>query len=126
VGYNQYAYLAVYPGMDIEYKSGRLRDECNDILALTKRHGRKRAEAIMARIGQMAAAPALDALFSVPRLHCHELSQNRTGQLAVNVDARWRIIFEPADRPAPTKPDGGLDRALVTAIRVLEVVDYHG
>ena len=38
----------------------------------------------------------------------------------------YRLLFEPAHDPLPRKPDGGLDWAGVTAIRILGVEDYHG
>jgi len=37
----------------------------------------------------------------------------------------YRLIFEPADNPPPTKDDGGLDWNEVTAIRIVEIEDYH-
>jgi len=55
----------------------------------------------------------------------HELKSDRRGQLAVDVSKNERLVFEPADDPPPTKPDGGLDWSQVTAVRILEVVDYH-
>ena len=50
----------------------------------------------------------------------------RIGQLAVDVTANLRLVFDPADEPVPTKEDGGLDWDRVKAVRIREVVDYHG
>jgi len=36
------------------------------------------------------------------------------------------LVFEPATDPLPLTPDGALDWQCVTAIRILEVIDYHG
>jgi hypothetical protein len=36
-----------------------------------------------------------------------------------------RQVFIPANDPVPTRPDGGLDRARVTAVEILEIVDPH-
>lgn len=61
---------------------------------------------------------------ALPAARCHELRGNRTGQLAVNLDQPYRLIFTPAP-PPPTKPDGGLDWTRVTTIIVLGIEDYH-
>ena len=50
---------------------------------------------------------------------------NRAGQLSMRLFASLRLVIEPAHAPIPTKPDGGLDRRRVTAIRIVEVVDSH-
>ena len=56
----------------------------------------------------------------------HELHGDRDGQLSVDLDHPYRLIIQPANNPIPTKPDGGLDWARVTAILVVEVADTHG
>ncbi len=62
---------------------------------------------------------------ALPQARCHELLGNRKGELAVDLKHPYRLIFEPANDPIPRKPDGGLDWTQVTAINILEVVDYH-
>lgn len=57
---------------------------------------------------------------------CHELTGDRKGELAVDLRGPYRLVFEPADNPPPVKEDGGLDWRRVTAVRILEVEDYHG
>ena len=57
---------------------------------------------------------------------CHELREDRAGQLAVDVTKNLRLIFRPTEDPPPAKDDGGLDWKAVTAITILEVADYHG
>jgi proteic killer suppression protein len=52
------------------------------------------------------------------------LKQDRAGQLSVDLDHPYRLIFTPA-APALTKPDGGLDWTQVTVIVVLGVEDTH-
>jgi len=62
---------------------------------------------------------------TLPGARCHELKGNRAGQLAVSLDHPGRLIFEPT-KPVPRREDGGLDWTRVTAIEVIEIVDYHG
>jgi len=37
----------------------------------------------------------------------------------------WRLIFEVDHDPIPRLDDGGIDLDMVSAIRFIEVVDYH-
>lgn len=39
---------------------------------------------------------------------------------------QYRLVFTPDHDPVPLLDDGGIDRASVTAIRIEEIVDYHG
>lgn len=62
----------------------------------------------------------------LPGARCHELTANLKGKLAVDLDHPYRLLFEPAHNPVPCKHDGGLDWTKVTAITVLEILNYHG
>lgn len=73
----------------------------------------------------MRAAETLADMRYLPG-RCHELRADRSGQLALTLDGAYRLVFEPANEPVPRLPEGNLDWAEVTAIRILEVVDYHG
>ena len=57
---------------------------------------------------------------------CHELTGDRAGQLALDLDHPYRLIFMPFHDPIPTKADGGLDWTAVTAVVIVGVEDYHG
>jgi hypothetical protein len=57
---------------------------------------------------------------------CHELTGDRSGQLSLDLDGPYRLIFVPANEPVPLKADGGLDRTRVTAIEIIGVEDTHG
>jgi proteic killer suppression protein len=75
---------------------------------------------------ELRAADTLADISMLPPARCHGLSGDRAGQFAVDVQHPFRLIFEPAHDPVPRKKDGGIDHARVTAIRILEVTDYHG
>lgn len=74
---------------------------------------------------QLQAADTLADMRLLPG-RCHELRGDRAGELAVSLDGPYRLIFQPANDPIPTLPDGGLDWSQVTAICIIEVVNYHG
>lgn len=101
-----------------------MRQECNETRRLQRVHGPQRAALIRRRLEQLAAVECLEHARTLPG-RLHELKGDRAGELALRLDGGWRLIFEPAEDPPPTKPDGGLDWSAVTAVRILEVVDYH-
>jgi plasmid maintenance system killer protein len=80
---------------------------------------------IRRRLDELRAAEVLEDLRNLPGPRCHELRGDRAGQISVDLDHPYRLIFEPADDPVPRKPDGGLDWRSVTAVRILEVTDTH-
>ena len=112
--------------MDILFQDQRLAKVCNNESLLIRKHGTIRAKLLRRRLDELRAAENLEILRSLPQVRCHELKGNRAGTLAVDLDHPYRLIFEPAHDPIPRKPDGGLDWAGVTAIRILSVEDYHG
>ncbi len=111
--------------MVIVYKTSKLEKECNEAKLMVKKHGPVRAKLLQKRLTELRAAAVLVDIFRLPQVRCHELRENRKGELAVDLDHPYRLIFEPADEPIPTKPDGGLDWTRVTSIRIIEIKDYH-
>ncbi len=110
--------------MDIFFETDGLRRDCNQSKRARKRWGAQMAKKIGRRLDDLAAAPNLEAMRNLPG-RCHELKGDRAGQLTVDLVHPQRLVFEPADEPVPTKPDGGLDWKQVTAIRILSVEDTH-
>ncbi len=80
----------------------------------------------MRRLQELRDVDVLEFMRRLPQADCHELLGDRKGQLAVNVQFPFRLIFKIANEPVPVRDDGGIDWTRVTAIRILEVVDYHG
>lgn len=112
--------------MDILFQDQKLAKACSSESLLTRKYGPVRTRLIKRRLNQFLIAKNLAELRSLPQTRCHELKGDREGTLAVDLDHPYRLIFEPADNPIPRKPDGGLDWAGVTVIRVLSLEDYHG
>jgi len=113
--------------LDISFKSTKLEKEINEGKRLNKIHGENRARKIMLRLAEFRAAICLNDLgspYSGPG-RCHELTGNRKGQLSVDLDHPYRLIFIPNHKPVPKKPDGGLDWKQVTAIMIIEIGDTH-
>ena len=96
----------------------------NETKRLVRRHNAQRAKLIRRRLDDLRAAPCLDVMRHLPG-RCHELRGGRSGQLSLDLDGPYRLLFRPADEPPPAKPDGGLDWTQVIAVILLGVVDTH-
>ncbi len=112
--------------MDIYYGRRGMRRIFESEQELIRRYGPERSRVIQRRLVQLKAAENLHAIGHLPPMRCHALSGDRKGQFAVDGGYPFRLIFEPAHDPLPVRSDGGPDRERITAIRILEVVDYHG
>ncbi|MCX7044216.1 MAG: hypothetical protein NTX50_01850 [Candidatus Sumerlaeota bacterium] len=56
----------------------------------------------------------------------HALVADRKGQWALDLEHPMRLILEPLGDPLPISEDGWLDLEKVTAVKLIEVEDYHG
>ena len=79
----------------------------------------------MTRLAVLSAAPTLSMVPTVAPNRRHQLYGNRVGQYAVDLVHPHRLVFTPNHDPIPVKADGGIDMEQVTAITVIEIVDYH-
>ena len=111
--------------MDIVFSSKKLEGICNSEKERRKRLGQREGDLLGRRLDDLCAATALEDMRNLPG-RCHELTGDRTGQLALDLVHPHRLIFEAANDPVPRKPDTGLDWPKVTAIRIIEIAqDYH-
>jgi proteic killer suppression protein len=108
------------------FASEKLRKILSGEKEIVRKYGAARGKALVRRMSELRSAANLEAMRTLPQAKCHELKQNRKGQLAVDLAHPYRLILEPANDPLPTKPDGGLNWSAVTAIKIIEVTDYHG
>ena len=110
--------------MELEFASTKLQKLCSNERNLRRSLGDAGARKVRAHLMSLRAADMLEEFRFLPG-RCHELTGNRSGQLALELPDGKRLIFEPADNPAPKKPDGGLDWVAVRSLRILEIADYH-
>ena len=111
--------------MDIAFRSRSLERTFNSIKTLTRAHGDQLAKRIALRLAVLQDAQTLARVPTTPPVRRHQLSGRRKGQFAVDLDRTRRLVFKPAHEPIPYKGDGGIDLDRVTAITILEIVDYH-
>lgn len=110
--------------MDIVFKDHKFEKECNSQKLLEKKYGKDRAKRIRRRLDDLRSVTFLEDMRSLPG-RCHELLYDRSGQLSLDLDHPYRLIFEPADEPIPLKPDGGIDWTQVKAVRIIAIEDTH-
>ena len=79
----------------------------------------------MRRLAVLEAANSLIEIPVTPPFRRHKLGQNRKGQIAVDLEHPFRLVFKPNHNPVPVKTDGGLNLKKISAITILEVEDYH-
>jgi proteic killer suppression protein len=113
--------------LDISFKNAKLAEQFNEGKQLKKIHGDLRAKKIGLRLTELKAAISLND-FWPPKSgpgRCHELTGDRKGELSVDLDHPYRLIFVPSHDPVPLKPDGGLDWKQVTAIMITGIENTH-
>lgn len=112
--------------MRIGFKTSKLGKVFASRMLLTREFGQPMTQKIMLRMAVLANAPSLaDVPASAPD-RCHQLGADRDEQFAVDLVHPYRLVFAVDDDPVPRRDDGGIDLTAVGAIRILEVVDYHG
>jgi proteic killer suppression protein len=112
--------------MELQFKSRKLEKVCLSERDSVRTWGAKRARVVRRRLAQLAAAESLAVVSSLPPARLHPLVGDRDGHFAVDVMHPFRLVFEPYHEDVPRLADGGVDRAKITAIRILDVEDYHG
>lgn len=112
--------------MNITFKNRKTQKLCESNNALTKQFGVVRAKKIMRRLKVLENADHLAQVPHLPPERCHQLSNNRDEDFAVDIEKQWRIIFKVNHNEIPRKDDGGIDKEKVTAILILDICeDYH-
>jgi len=59
--------------------------------------------------------------------HLIKLTGNLKGCFSLDLRKGYRLLFKPAGNVSEKrKPDGGINWTLVTAVKIIDVEDYHG
>lgn len=108
--------------MDVRFASAKAQKAFSIQAELRRTWGAAGATKITLRLQQLAAAPTLVDMRSMPG-RCHELKGDRAGQFAVDVHHPFRLIFRPTE--PPEQEPAGVDWTKIDNITILEIVDYH-
>lgn len=110
--------------MNIKFESKNLEKYANNDRLGSKKLGQKRFIKFKKRLDQLKASKTLeDVRFQPGRFH--ELTSDRKGQWACDLDHPYRLIFEPQENPIPTDDDGKYIWVEIKAVEIIEIDDYH-
>jgi plasmid maintenance system killer protein len=112
--------------LDIIFRKKKLEKVCTNQHTLIRTYGDRQARLIRRRLDELHAAANLQDLRTLPGPRCHELTGDRKGQLSVDLEHPYRLLFGPANDPIPRKEDGGLDWSHITAVEIIQIEDTHG
>ena len=111
--------------MEIAFVNTKVAKELADEQTILRKYGPDNGRRICRRLVQLLSAENLEALRLLPQLRVHELVGDRAGQISVDVKHPRRLLLVPDHAGVPRKPDGGLDWARVTRVKLLGVIDTH-
>jgi toxin HigB-1 len=110
--------------VEITFADKKFEKLANDDRKRVKEFGKLRAEKIKARLTQLRSAVNLEQVRYLPG-NFHELTNNRKGQWACDLDQPYRLVFTPHQNPIPTNQHGHYVWMEITGIEIIEVVNYH-
>ena len=108
----------VWGALKIEFADKDLERCAVDEAYALRRMGKKRLDAYKKRLMAIQLSDNFEVLRNVPG-GFHELTGNRKGQWACNLDQPYRLIIKGAE------PGEVVVWAEVAEAEVLEIVDYH-
>mgnify|MGYP000524799526 CR=1 FL=1 len=111
--------------MELSFSNKKLAKLLNSQKDTLRKYGPDNGRRILRKLSQIAASETLLDLSKLPATRLHELSNNRKGQLSLDIKHPLRLIIIPDHEELPEKPDGGLDWSKVTAVIVKEITDTH-
>lgn len=110
--------------MDISFGDSKLEKYANEDKKAINKLGNLRAKIYKKRLDDLKAADTLEDVRYLPGKY-HELSGDRKGYWACNLDHPYRLIFRPQIEPIPENKDGQYIWIEIESIEVTEIVDYH-
>jgi|TARA_B110000902_G_scaffold201088_1_gene228341 proteic killer suppression protein len=110
--------------MNLKFSDNKLEKYANDDRTGSKKLGEKRFKKYKQRLDQLKASKTLeDVRFQPGRFH--ELTSDRKGQWACDLDHPYRLIFEPQENPIPIDSDGKYIWVEIKGVEIIEIDDYH-
>lgn len=110
--------------MDITFTDKKLEKLANDDRKMMKELGKVRATILRRRLTQLQDAATLEDVRNLPGNY-HELTNNRKGQWACDLDQPYRLIFTPHENPIPENEHGQYIWLEITGVEVIEIINYH-
>lgn len=111
--------------MDISFQNRKLEKLAGNPTKLFKELGQLRGKLFMRRLGALTDAETLEDVRHEPG-NFHELTGDRKGQWACDLDQPYRLVFEPHEDPIPTDDSGRYIWLEIKGVEVIEITNYHG
>lgn len=111
--------------MDITFSDKKLLKMANNESLAIRKLGSVRARLYKARLDDIDAAITLEDVRHLPGNY-HELTADRKGQWACDLDQPYRLIFQPHEDPIPTDVNGKYIWIEITGVEIIEITNYHG
>jgi proteic killer suppression protein len=110
--------------MKISFEDRKLERLVNDDKRMFRKMGKIRAEKLRLRLNQLAFADTLEDVRYLPGNY-HELTGDRKGQWACDLDQPFRLIFTPQESSALSNVYGQNSWLMIKGVHIIEIVDYH-
>lgn len=110
--------------MDITFENRKLERLANDDKLGLKKLGKVRFKKFKQRLDQIKASKTLEDVRNQPG-RFHELTENRKGEWACDLDQPYRLIFRPQEDPIPMDDDGKYIWVEILGVEIIEIEDYH-
>lgn len=111
--------------MTIYFANPELEEYANDERLCKRKLGAVQANIFYKRLDQLRNAQTLEDVRYLPG-RFHELSGDRKGQWACDLQQPNRLIFEPTEKPIPTSEAGVFIWLEIESVDITEIVNYHG
>lgn len=111
--------------MKVSFQSKKLEKIASSERKCIKELGTHRAELFLRRIQDLYTAYTLEDVRFLPG-HYHELTGDRKGQWACDLDQPYRLIFEPHENPIPMNENGKYIWVEIKGVEIVEIKNYHG
>ena len=111
--------------MEISFQNKKLEKIASNEKNCLKEFGKKRADLFLQRLSDLDVALTLEDVHHLPG-HYHELTGDRKGQWACDLDQPYRLIFEPHEDPIPTDDNGKYIWIEIKGVEIIEITNYHG
>ncbi len=108
--------------MKVEYKTKKLKKQCEDPKIAQKDYGSNIGNKLTQRVGELIAATSLLDISYIPSARLHRLKGTRADEYVVDLVGPYRLVFTPI-----LKEDGDINELeSISIVRIEEVTDYHG
>lgn len=109
--------------MEICFQNKKLEKLASDYSLCVRKMGTRQARILFKRLDDLYAVSNLEELRKASG-HFHELIGDRKGQFACDLEQPNRLVFVSAD-PISMDKDGKYDWQSITAVNIVEIIDYH-